>query len=382
MNKKILSGFLAMVFFIVPFLVHGAALKADRSYYLAPGVTVNDNLYVAGSDANMSGAVSGDLFIFGGNVFVSGPVTGDLMSAGGTLNISGKVSGDERVAGGNIMISNAVGGDLLVAGGQINILPSSVVGKDVEIAGGTVNYSGESNGRLSIKGGDVFVNGKVNGDLLIEASSIRIGPNAVIAGNFNYSSPVQATLEQGSIISGTTNFTKITTPTPQNKEIPGAEMFLGFITFGLIIKFAIIAIAALVLVYFFKKQTQAIVEESISKFWNNTGKGFIWLIVVPAAIILSFITIIGSVLGVVAGLIYAVSIIISSVIANLLFARLCTKYIFKKDKYELNWWIVILGTLVFGLISLIPFIGWLFKFIIFLATFGSLSAHAFNKFKD
>jgi hypothetical protein len=380
MNKKLFSGFLAAVFFVVPFLVHGATLEADRSYYLAPGVTVNDNLYAAGSDANVSGAVLGDLFIFGGNVVVSGIVSGDLMSVGGTLNINGKVDGDERVAGGNIMISNIVGGDLFVAGGQINVLPGSIVGKDVEIAGGTVNYSGESNGRLSIKGGDVFVNGKVNGDLFVEARSIRIGPNAVITGSFDYSSPAQATLEQGSIISGTTNFTKI--DMPQKKEAPGTGMFLGFITLGLIIKLVMIIIVALVLVCFFKKQTQAIVEEGVSKFWNNTGKGFMWLVVIPAAIILSFITVIGSVLGIAAGLIYAVSIIISSVIANLLFVGLCMKYIFKKEKYELNWWIVVLGVLVFGLISLIPFIGWLFKFIIFLAAFGSVSTHVLNKFKD
>ena len=58
------------------------------------------------------------------------------------------------------------------------------------------------------------------------------------------------------------------------------------------------------------------------------------------------------------------------------------KYIFKKEEYELNWWIIVLGVFVFGLIMLIPFIGWLFKFIVFLATFGSLSAYIVSKFKD
>lgn len=380
MNKKPLFGFLAAVFLIAPFLAHSATLEADKNYYLAPNVTINDNLYVAGSDANVSGAVSGDLFVFGGNVIVSGPVSGDLMSAGGTLNISGKVSGDERVAGGNIMISNPVGGDLLVAGGQINILSGSVVEKDIEIIGGAINYGGESKGRLSINGGDVFINGKVSGDLSVNARNVRIGPNAVITGNFDYSSPVQATIEQGSVIKGETNFTKIAMP--QKKETSGSKGFLGFVSVIMLIKLIAIAIAVLILNKLFKKQIQIVVEESLSKFWNNAGKGFVWLIIIPIAIILSFVTIIGSVLGVFAGLIYAVFIILSSIIANLLFVRLCMKYIFKKEEYELNWWIIILGVFVFGIIMLIPFIGWLFKFIVFLATFGSLSAYIVNKFKD
>ncbi|MFA5714637.1 MAG: hypothetical protein WC998_02770 [Candidatus Paceibacterota bacterium] len=380
MSKKLFSIILAVAFIVVPFLVHGATIKGDKSYYLAPGLTIDDNLYAAGSDVNVSGQVAGDLFIFGGNVVVSGPVGGDLMSFGGTLNINGKVSGDERLAGGNIIISNSVGGDLLVAGGQVSILPGSIIGKDVEIAGGNINYSGENNGRLSIRGGDVYINGKVNGDLSVEAKSIKLGPNAVITGSFDYYSPTEAVLEQGSTIGGAVNFNKTTMPA--KKDMPGAGLFLGFITMGLIVKLMMIIIAALVIIYFFRNQSEAIIKEGVSNFWKNTGKGFIFLVVIPAAIILSFITIIGTILGVIAGFLYAILLIISSVVANLIFAQLCMKYIFKRDKYELNWWIVILAVLIFGTISFVPFIGWLFMFIIFLAAFGSLSGYVFNKFKN
>jgi hypothetical protein len=58
------------------------------------------------------------------------------------------------------------------------------------------------------------------------------------------------------------------------------------------------------------------------------------------------------------------------------------KYIFKKEKYNLNWWIVILAVLVFGIILLIPLIGCLFRFIILLAAFGSLVGYVVNKFKE
>lgn len=379
MNKKTLFGTLAAFFIIVPLFAHGATMNADKNYYLASGVTVNDNLYVAGSDVNVLGTVTGDLFSFGGNVVVSGPVQGDLMSAGGTLNINGKVSGDERVAGGNINISNSVGGDLLIAGGQVNVLSGSTVGKDTEIAGGNINYSGNSNGKLVIKGGNVYVDGKINGDLSVEARSIKLGPNAVISGNFNYSSPNEAVLEQGSVINGATNYSKTTMP--EKKAAPVAGVFLGFITLGLIIKSIMIVIAALVFVYFFKHQSEAIIKESMSNFWGNTGKGFIFFVVVPAAVILSFMTIIGAALGAIAAVTYVLFLIISSIMAILLFAQLCRKYIFKKEKYELNWWVVILSALVFGIIAAIPFVGWIFNFVIFLSVFGSVSKYIINKIK-
>jgi len=377
MNKKLFSGLLVMFFVVAPFLVHGATFKDEENYYLAPGLTISDNLYTAGNDVNVSGTVLGDLFTAGGNVVVSGSVEADLFAAGGTLNISGKVAGDERVAGGNITISNSIGGDLMVAGGQVSVLPGSIIEKDVEILGGTVNYSGESNGKLDITGGDVYMNGKVNGDMSIEARSVRLGPDAVVTGNFDYSSPSEVVMEQGAKVNGTTNYNK----TVEGKKTE-SQPFWGFFTFVLMIKFAAIALMSLILVYFFKNQTKAIVEDGVSNFWKKTGKGFIVLIVVPAAVILSFITVIGTPLGIIAMLLYALLLIISGVMANLLFAQLCMKYIFKKEKYNLNWWIVILAVLVFGLISCIPFIGWLFKFIVFLAALGSLTSHAFNKLKD
>jgi cytoskeletal protein CcmA (bactofilin family) len=278
------------------------------------------------------------------------------------------------------MISNSVAGDLLVAGGQINVLSSSVIGKDVEIAGGTINYSGENNGKLSINGGDVFINGKINGDMSINAQSIKLGPNAVITGNFNYSSPKEAILEQGAKVNGTVNFNKIIMP--ENKDMNKGQAFLGFITFGLLMKSLMIILTVLVFAYFFRKQTEAVIKESSSNFWKNAGKGLILFIVVPVAIILSFITVVGSMLGVATIFVYAALLITSSIIANLLFAQLCMKFIFKKGDKKINWWIIVLSVLVFELISFIPFIGWIFKFIIFLATLSGLANYIFNKLKD
>ena len=98
-------------------------------------------------------------------------------------------------------------------------------------------------------------------------------------------------------------------------------------------------------------------------------------VVAPVAIIISFITIIGITLGMIALFIYLALITIAAVIAGLLFAQLALKYIFKKENYELNWWIVILAVLALAVITLIPIVGWIFIFIIVLAALGGLTKY-------
>jgi hypothetical protein len=358
--KKILLGSVLATLMVVPFVAIGATFQTGESYYLEPNITINDNLYTASGNIGINGSVSGDLLAAGGNIMLSGRVLGDVAAAGGTLNMAGEVRGDARMTGGNINISSSIGGDLVVAGGQISIMPGCVVGKDAGIAGGTV-----------------YINGIVNGDLRIAAGEIKLGPNAVVKGSFNYYSEYPATLEQGAVVLGVTTFHKVNVPatTPV-----GRGLIFGLISVAWLIKSVMIFIAALVMLYFFKNQAKAIVEKSALGFWKEALKGFIVLIVVPIDIVLSFITVIGAFLGITAVHFYAAFLTISLAISVLLFAKLLLR-LFKKDNYELNWWVVAIAALALRLIALIPFVGWIFTFIIFISALGSTSDFIWKKLR-
>ena len=60
---------------------------------VAPGETINDDLYVFGGSLDVQGTVNGDVAFFGGTSTISGLITGDLMVMGGTTTINGIVSG-------------------------------------------------------------------------------------------------------------------------------------------------------------------------------------------------------------------------------------------------------------------------------------------------
>jgi cytoskeletal protein CcmA (bactofilin family) len=345
----------------MPFVASGATFKTGQSYYLESGVVINDNLYAVGGNININGSISGDLLAAGGNVMLSGEVLGDIAAAGGTLNIIGKVEGDARLVGGNINISNSVGGDLIIAGGQISVMPGSIVGKDVDVAGGAV-----------------YINGIVSGNLRIAAREIKIGSNAIIKGTFDYYSEYPVTLEQGAVVQGATTFHKVNVPT---KTPVSKGSIFGLISITWLIKSIMIFVAALVMLYFFKNQVKAIVEKSVLGFWKEALRGFIILIVLPIAVILSFISVIGSFLGFIAAPFYGALLIASSVISVLLFAKLLLKHLFKKDNYELNWWVVAVAVLVLGLVALIPFVGWIFVLIIFISALGSTADFVWKKLR-
>jgi len=368
-----------MVFAMAPILVFGATFKVGDTYNLDSGTTINENLYVAAGTVGISGTVNGDVLATGGSVIVSGPVSGDVEVAGGNINISSNVTGDIRVAGGNIMVSKSAGGDLVVAGGQVNVLSGSRFSKDVRIVGGSVTFLGSAGKDLNIKAGDVYVDGPVAGNLKVTAENIKLGPNASVVGNFDYSSQKIAVLEQGAVVGGTTNFNKI------NLTVKGEEaskgLILGFMSIAFAFKTIMLIVVGLVMIYFFGRQTKSVLDRGVPNFWKEALRGFIILILLPVAIILSFATIIGTFLGLITLFFYIALCILASVFSVLIFAGLALKHLFKKENYEVNWWILVISALVFGLVSFIPFVGWIFAFIIFLSSLGSVSTVLYNKIR-
>ncbi len=360
MNKKIFLGALAaMLLSIVPFSASAAVFQAGQNYSLGSASVVNDNLYVAGANVSMAGKVSGDLLAAGANVAISGPVQADVLAVGGTVNVSGQVGGNLRAAGGNVILSGSTGGETVAAGGS-------------------VNYSGTTAKNAYFYAGKVYINGQVNGDLQVSANEVTLGPDAVVSGNFSYSSPKEAVMENGATVKGQVNFNKIA---PKAGEKDKSGMLAGLIALTAVLKFLAIALAAIIALYAFKRGTSSVVNQAVSNFWKEAGRGFIILIVTPIAGIISFATLIGLPLGLLALFLYAALIMASVIVSPLVFARLCLKYVFKKDGYETNWWIVILSVLVLGVISLIPIVGWIFSFILFLASMGSLSGYLYGKLK-
>jgi len=109
------------------------------------------------------------------------------------------------------------------------------------------------------------------------------------------------------------------------------------------------------------------VHAGLNKFGSSLLRGFIFLVVVPAASILLFFTVIGFPIGIFSLVVYAAILMLACPFTFLLAASLLIK-----RKVTLLWYHILLGAVVLALVGIVPIVGWLATFILYLAALGSL----------
>jgi cytoskeletal protein CcmA (bactofilin family) len=363
--KKIILGIGAIVV-LLPVVSFAAYRSAGKNVVLNAAEPINGNAYVAGGNVSISGAVNGDLLTAGGSVFVSGKVARDIMAAGGNVTLSGVSAEDARVAGGNLNIGAVLSGELMAGGGQISVTPDSKIAKDSVIAGGTVTFNGDEAGNLEIYGGSVYVGGTVEKDLTIKgAKDVTIGSSAVIKGNLDYTSVSDAVIENGAQILGTKTFHKSATGAGPNRF----GFLVAIFSLWWIAKLCMVLLAAYLLWYLFRNDMVALLTEANSRFGKKLLLGFVFAVAVPVAIIIAFVSVIGTLVGGVAALIYATLLVLGCPVAVLVVASLL-----KKGKTDLHWYHILLAAVLVQLVMFIPFVGWLARLIVYLVSLGALLA--------
>jgi hypothetical protein len=152
----------------------GGKLRSGDTVTVPAGETVDHDLYVFAGTATIDATVNGDVVTSGGTVRITGPVHGDVLVAGGTVDVTGPVDGDVRAAAGTLTISGNVTEDVLAAGGTYT--QSGTVGQDLMFATGQAVVSGNVTGSILGSAGQYTRSGNVGGS---EQVSINQGRQVV-----------------------------------------------------------------------------------------------------------------------------------------------------------------------------------------------------------
>ncbi|MCR4325921.1 MAG: FapA family protein [Patescibacteria group bacterium] len=351
---------------IVPMLAFAAQFRAEEQPSLSSGETVNDDLYMAGGVVTSSGDVRGDLVAGGGSVLVSGAVSSDLIVGGGNITILGAVGDDVRAGGGNIIVSGDVGGDIVAGGGQIQLTGKNI-GGDVAIGGGSVRIDSSVGGDVKVGGGDVYINGPVAGNVELDADKITLGPNADIGGNLTYTSVKEATLEEGAVVRGETDFTA----RKARGEMGGAAL-AGIFTLALLAKFLMLFVGALILLLIFRKYPAELVERAMDNPLREMGRGVVFLIVTPVVSVVLLVSVIGIPLGALGLLVFGAAMVFASLVAPIILGSIAHRWIFKPSDYQVSWKTILLGVALYILIGIIPIIGWIAKLVLIVLALGAM----------
>lgn len=355
--------------FVLPIVALASEFGSGPTFSLPAANTVSGNLYASGGTVNVLGMVTKDLMVAGGSVMVSGPVAANVMAAGGNVSLTGEVGQDLRLAGGSVTINSIVRGELLAAAGTLSVGEQTRVSGDAYLAGGQITIDGIIDGVTRITAENVVINGTINRDVLIKARKVTVGPQAVINGNFSYQSPVQAEISTGARIAGQTNFQRLET----------AQRGAGSMVWAWLIKLISVAVSAIVLYFLFRRGTTELAVRTANSFWFELLRGLIILVVTPILVLLLLVSIVGWVLALVALFAYLLMIFSAAILSVLTTTGLLQKYAFRTDPAVITWPKILLGALALLVLSLIPYVGWIICFGIFLSAFGALGKIVYHK---
>jgi len=355
LNKVLLS--LTSVLLVFPVLVSAAEFRAGQQPSFASGEKAGENIYIAGGVVVSAGSADKDLLVAGGTALVSGPVAGDLFVVGGNITVLAQVSGDMRIAGGNIVVGGNILGDAVIGGGQI-ILSGQSIGGDAAVAGGTVRIDSEIKGNAKIAGGEIYINAPVGGNAEIKAEKLTLGPNADIKGNLKYEATKPVTIEEGGKVRGEIAFTELKRPDTAKKNATKG-IISGFFTFVLAAKFIMLLAVALIIGLGFRRYSKELVEKAAGSPFKELGRGVVTMIVLPILSIVLLVTVIGIPLGILGLLSFVMLSMYAAMVTPIFLGALVYKWISRKSDYTINWKTILLGTVVYLLLGLVPFLGWI-----------------------
>ena len=346
----------ALLLILFPAFTLAAQFKIkNEQVNISSSETINDDLYVFGGNVRIDGTVNGELIVAGGQVMITGKTTGDLFVGGGQVDIEGEVGNNLRVGGGNVTLRGKVGHDLLVGGGNVEIAKDAEVKNDVIAGSGQLTVAGTT-GRVR-----AFVN------------TLTIANTAKINGDLVYTSENDAQIENGAKISGNT-----THKLPPSKPKGMAAFFVA----SKIISLLATILVALLFLFIFPNKSKEVAKNWREKFGMNLLWGFLFLVAVPVAAVLALVTTIGFPLAIGAVLLYVILLYLAKIAGIIAFGTWVQNLNKKEKEDKPSWIFVVLAAIFYSILKLIPFVGWLGTFLIFLAGLGALIRFDWNLLKN
>lgn len=323
----------------VPNLASAARVEGGEQFTLPASEVSLGNMYLGSGNANILGQVVGDLYVGAGNAVISGQVTDDVVIVGGNTTITGNVGGDVRVMGGQTTITGTVGGDIFVIGGSLTV-------------------GGETLGDVDFIGGHFVLSpsARVGGDVTYRSDRrAEVSSEAQIAGELIYDKTLAQRL--GVLKAGNTSFAT------------GLAALLGA---WLFLKLLMLVFASLVIYWLLLGPLEKVVKTTFSHPGKLVVTGFAAMVAVPVLVLILAVTIIGLPLAILLGLFYGGALLAAKLLAGAVLGVWLDRRLFKRENYRPTWKNVLLGTLVFFILSYVPIVGWLLSLALVALVAGAM----------
>lgn len=371
--KKIFILILLSIF-ILPALAFAINFEVGEEIFSSE--TINDDYYAAGETIQMESDVNGDVIAGGSNIVIDSTISQDLALVGVNIVIRGEVGDDARLAGGNIIISSIIKDDLIIGAGDIKLTDTGFVGGDFIFGGNSVLIDGMINGNVLASAGNIYINNEIKGNVkLFNVKSVEFGPNGKVLGNFSYRSSEQSEDVNEKTVKGEIEYNAIKIKEKEMLAI-GWGLLAGFSIFNLLT----ILLVGLILLALFRFCITNTVQKAYKKPLQSVGLGFLILIVTPIVAILTLVTVIGYPFFLILIPLWLIFIYIAKFTAMMMIGMKIIK-LKDSDGFLKTFGTFIIGALIFILLTIIPIVGWILKFILVLMGLGAITLYKMELFR-
>jgi hypothetical protein len=239
---------------------------------------------------------------------------------------------------------------------------------NVKNASGTFTLNGVVEHDLEVKGGTIMINGEARGSTILAAQAIELGAGAIFGKDVRYWNESGSLEFNNSLQGGTATYDA------------GLEMedgkwhYLGFASAVMVLWYLGTALVMIFLIQYFFSQTFRNAANTVrNDSLKSLGFGFLFLIGVPIAVVIMFITLIGIPIAVLTFILYLVVILFATVIVALLISNWInnTYYVSSWGNGKIS--MVAFAIFVFvKLASLTPVVGPLVMLLLACMAFGGI----------
>ena len=356
-------------FAAAPAIAESVTQVSETMSSVAKDQTVDSSVYLAGESVDVQGIVKGDVYCAAQTVTIRGTVEGDVLCAGATVTIDGVVRGDVRAAGANIVLKASVEGSVTLAGASVVTDSASKIGRDATITGSTLSLSGSIARDAVLAGSTIILNGSVGRDVRAASEALSAAPGAKIGGNLAYVSENTADISSG-VVAGTVQHT--VQGNQGVSSVPLAAILLGLLIAILVFTVSTVCIVLAAPRYVHRISDGAGVKQFIVYFLV----GLVGVVVAPVLGIVLLVTVVGFYAAIVLGLVATLGLMIG---ASLVAYRLGRFMLDGRAKPLSS---ALVGSLALGILSAVPFIGWLIMFASAMIGFGMVIMGMKSQYAD
>jgi hypothetical protein len=197
----------------LPFFLAGLlALAPAFAFADQQTFTFGGDTYAAGQTTSIAAPVLRDAFEAGNTVSLTAPVTGDAHLAGFDVQSTSDIGGNLYAAGFSVAVTGTVKGDVTAMGNQVSIRTTQPVAGNIRAAAANFTLDSGVDGALLVTASTATINAPVKGDLSFYGETLVFGTNATVGGNVLIHAPKSIAVPTTVAPADRVTFTVLTSP--------------------------------------------------------------------------------------------------------------------------------------------------------------------------